>query len=88
MVRRPIDPDEDLKLMAQEVRDYVEAVLNSLAANIPKVTTMRAHLIFSFTGSCIGLWIILKISFAGSCIVPSGESKGCHAKSTIQLHQV
>lgn len=24
--------------MAQEVRDYVEAVLNSLAANIPKVS--------------------------------------------------
>jgi dynamin GTPase len=37
-MRRPLDPDEDLKLMAQEVRDYVEAVLNSLAANIPKVS--------------------------------------------------
>ncbi|KAH7422290.1 hypothetical protein KP509_12G002200 [Ceratopteris richardii] len=36
VLRRPIDPDEDLKMMAQEVRDYVEAVLNSLAANIPK----------------------------------------------------
>jgi dynamin GTPase len=37
--RRPVDPEEELRLMAQEVRDYVEAVLNSLAANIPKVST-------------------------------------------------
>lgn len=40
VVRRPIDPDEDLKLMAQEVRDYVEAVLNSLAANVPKAVVL------------------------------------------------
>ncbi|KAH7297573.1 hypothetical protein KP509_25G002000 [Ceratopteris richardii] len=39
-VRRPVDPDEDLKMMAQEVRDYVEAVLNSLAANIPKAVVL------------------------------------------------
>lgn len=32
-----MDPEEDLRMMAQEVRDYVEAVLNSLAANVPKV---------------------------------------------------
>lgn len=38
LLTRPADPEEDLKLMAQEVRDYVEAVLNSLAANIPKVS--------------------------------------------------
>lgn len=31
--------------MAQEVRDYVEAVLNSLAANVPKVS---AFLIYFF----------------------------------------
>mgnify|MGYP006957853662 FL=1 len=43
-MRRPLDPDEDLKLMAQEVRDYVEAVLNSLAANIPKVSFLFFHL--------------------------------------------
>ena len=43
-MRRPLDPDEDLKLMAQEVRDYVEAVLNSLAANIPKVSILFFHL--------------------------------------------
>ncbi|KAJ7525447.1 hypothetical protein O6H91_17G051600 [Diphasiastrum complanatum] len=40
MLRRPTDPEEDLKLMAQEVRDYVEAVLNSLSANIPKAIVL------------------------------------------------
>lgn len=39
VLRRPADLDEDLRLMAQEVRDYVEAVLNSLAANVPKVSS-------------------------------------------------
>lgn len=38
-LRKPIDPEEDLRLMAQEVRDYVEAVLNSLSANVPKVSS-------------------------------------------------
>ncbi|KAJ7563305.1 hypothetical protein O6H91_03G105200 [Diphasiastrum complanatum] len=38
VLRRPIDPEEDMKMMAQEVRDYVEAVLNSLSANIPKAS--------------------------------------------------
>ncbi|CAM6090387.1 unnamed protein product [Calypogeia fissa] len=38
--RRPLDPEEDLRLMAQEVRDYVEAVLNSLSANIPKAVVL------------------------------------------------
>lgn len=37
MTRRPADPEEELRWMAQEVRGYVEAVLNSLAANVPKV---------------------------------------------------
>ncbi|KAH6835995.1 dynamin-like 3 [Perilla frutescens var. hirtella] len=36
MARRPADPEEELRWMAQEVRGYVEAVLNSLAANVPK----------------------------------------------------
>lgn len=39
VLRRPADPDEDLRLMAQEVRDYVDAVLNSLSANVPKVSS-------------------------------------------------
>ncbi|KAL3687882.1 hypothetical protein R1sor_014191 [Riccia sorocarpa] len=38
--RKPIDPEEDLRMMAQEVRDYVEAVLNSLAANVPKAVVL------------------------------------------------
>ncbi|KAM0943185.1 putative dynamin GTPase [Dioscorea sansibarensis] len=33
MTRRPADPEEELRWMSQEVRGYVEAVLNSLAAN-------------------------------------------------------
>jgi dynamin GTPase len=37
---RPLNPEEDLKLMAQEVRDYVEAVLNSLSANVPKAVVL------------------------------------------------
>ncbi|KAG0555995.1 hypothetical protein M758_11G017100 [Ceratodon purpureus] len=40
VLRRPIDPEEDLRLMAQEVRDYVEAVLNSLSANVPKAVVL------------------------------------------------
>lgn len=39
MARKPADPEEELRWMSQEVRGYVEAVLNSLAANVPKVST-------------------------------------------------
>ncbi|KAL8162613.1 hypothetical protein V2J09_014102 [Rumex salicifolius] len=40
MSRRPSDPEEELRWMAQEVRGYVEAVLNSLAANVPKAVVL------------------------------------------------
>ncbi|XP_057793704.1 dynamin-2A-like isoform X2 [Salvia miltiorrhiza] len=40
MTRRPVDPEEELRWMAQEVRGYVEAVLNSLAANVPKAVVL------------------------------------------------
>ncbi|CAM8992016.1 hypothetical protein QQ045_026341 [Rhodiola kirilowii] len=40
MMRRPVDPEEELRWMAQEVRGYVEAVLNSLAANVPKAVVL------------------------------------------------
>lgn len=30
--------------MAQEVRDYVEAVLNSLSANVPKVSSVDIYM--------------------------------------------
>ncbi|KAJ6433735.1 hypothetical protein OIU84_017438 [Salix udensis] len=36
MARRPVDPEEELRWMSQKVRGYVEAVLNSLAANVPQ----------------------------------------------------
>jgi hypothetical protein len=45
VLRRAVDPEEELRIMAQEVRDYVEAVLNSLSANIPKVSIL-IHLNF------------------------------------------
>ncbi|KAF2320233.1 hypothetical protein GH714_026207 [Hevea brasiliensis] len=40
MTRRPADPEEELRWMCQEVRGYVEAVLNSLAANVPKAVVL------------------------------------------------
>uniref|UniRef100_A0A6N2MLA9 dynamin GTPase n=1 Tax=Salix viminalis TaxID=40686 RepID=A0A6N2MLA9_SALVM len=40
MPRRPADPEEELRWMSQEVRGYVEAVLNSLAANVPKAVVL------------------------------------------------
>ncbi|XP_076905534.1 dynamin-2A-like [Bidens hawaiensis] len=40
MVRKPVDPEEELRWMVQEVRGYVEAVLNSLAANVPKAVVL------------------------------------------------
>uniref|UniRef100_A0A7N0UAU4 GED domain-containing protein n=1 Tax=Kalanchoe fedtschenkoi TaxID=63787 RepID=A0A7N0UAU4_KALFE len=40
MTRRPADPEEELRWMSQEVRGYVEAVLNSLAANVPKAVVL------------------------------------------------
>lgn len=46
MARRPADPEEELRWMSQEVRGYVEAVLNSLAANVPKVYKCINNLYF------------------------------------------
>ncbi|CAL0328718.1 unnamed protein product [Lupinus luteus] len=40
VARRPADPEEELRWMSQEVRGYVEAVLNSLAANVPKAVVL------------------------------------------------
>ncbi|XP_058007166.1 dynamin-2A isoform X2 [Hevea brasiliensis] len=40
MTRRPADPEEEVRWMSQEVRGYVEAVLNSLAANVPKAVVL------------------------------------------------
>ncbi|PWZ27341.1 Dynamin-2A [Zea mays] len=40
MTRRPADPEEELRWMSQEVRGYVEAVLNSFAANVPKALVL------------------------------------------------
>ncbi|KAM7253167.1 hypothetical protein ACFE04_025785 [Oxalis oulophora] len=40
MSRRPADPEEELRWMSQEVRGYIEAVLNSLGANVPKAVVL------------------------------------------------
>ncbi|KAJ6794979.1 dynamin-2A-like [Iris pallida] len=40
ITRKPADPEEELRWMSQEVRGYVEAVLNSLAANVPKAIVL------------------------------------------------
>ncbi|KAK7263777.1 hypothetical protein RJT34_31374 [Clitoria ternatea] len=40
MARKSADPEEELRWMSQEVRGYVEAVLNSLAANVPKAVVL------------------------------------------------
>eukprot|EP00897_Mesotaenium_endlicherianum_P008361 jgi/Mesen1/7553/ME000392S06821 len=40
MKRAPTDPEEDLKLMSQEVRQYVEVVLTNLSQNIPKAVVL------------------------------------------------
>ncbi|KAJ9538297.1 hypothetical protein OSB04_031030 [Centaurea solstitialis] len=40
MTRKPADPEEELRWMAKEVRGYCEAVLNSLAANVPKAVVL------------------------------------------------
>ncbi|KAK3123444.1 hypothetical protein QOZ80_8AG0631020 [Eleusine coracana subsp. coracana] len=37
VLKEPMDHDEELRWMSQEVRGYVEAVLNSLATNVPKL---------------------------------------------------
>ncbi|XP_065870561.1 dynamin-2A isoform X2 [Euphorbia lathyris] len=46
MTRRPADPEEELRWMSQEIRGYVEAVLNSLNANVPKLFWMSRQLFY------------------------------------------
>jgi hypothetical protein len=86
MARRPADPEEELRWMSQEVRGYVEAVLNSLAANVPKVCTRS----FSWFFEPCDLWSNVLLSFAwpGYCTLPSGEIKRRYAKQTVQLNKV
>ncbi|KAI6679067.1 hypothetical protein NL676_039863 [Syzygium grande] len=45
MARRPADPEEELRWMSQEFRGYVEAVLNSLGANVPKYTHVPYYMV-------------------------------------------
>ncbi|KDO41008.1 hypothetical protein CISIN_1g035101mg [Citrus sinensis] len=40
MARRLADPEEELRWISQKVSGYVEAVLNSLAANVPKAIVL------------------------------------------------
>jgi hypothetical protein len=43
VLRKPVDHDEELRWISQEVRGYVEAVLSGLAENVPK---LRAQFYF------------------------------------------
>jgi len=53
VLRKASDPEEDFRLMAQEVRDYVDAVLNSLSANVPKVSSVNWNIaVVSFLLTC------------------------------------
>lgn len=78
MARRPADPEEELRWMAQEVRGYVEAVLNSLAANVPKVVLI---LKFYFDVKVIWPHLLMYVDcfIAGSCALPSREGKRRYA---------
>eukprot|EP00850_Spirogloea_muscicola_P022603 SM000303S11781 [mRNA] locus=s303:99059:105867:+ [translate_table: standard] len=38
--KQNLDPDEDLKVMTEEVREYVDSVLHNLANNIPKAIVL------------------------------------------------
>ncbi|XP_066331416.1 dynamin-2A-like isoform X2 [Miscanthus floridulus] len=40
ILKKPVNPEEELRWISQEVRGYVEAVLNSLAANVPKAVVL------------------------------------------------
>lgn len=75
MTRKPADPEEELRWMAQEVRGYVEAVLNSLAANVPKVSLMSSLCpSFLFSIPCLTL-----TGFSGSCSLPSRKGQRGYA---------
>ncbi|XP_021320236.1 dynamin-2A isoform X2 [Sorghum bicolor] len=39
-LKKPVNPEEELRWISQEVRGYVEAVLSSLAANVPKAVVL------------------------------------------------
>ena len=92
MARRPADPEEELRWMSHEVRGYVEAVLNSLAANVPKVQIFKKKLalLISFDIVIVAIFSFFWgfVFLSGYCAVPSGESKGRYAKSTLQLNKV
>jgi len=68
MARKPADPEEELRWMSQEVRGYVEAVLNSLAANVPKVSLFYPlhNFLFRFGTVCkiISLGLSRQLFFA------------------------
>ncbi|KAL6862438.1 hypothetical protein ACP4OV_016779 [Aristida adscensionis] len=40
MLKKPVNHEEELRWISQEVRGYMEAVLSSLAANIPKAVVL------------------------------------------------
>jgi hypothetical protein len=85
MARRPADPEEELRWMSHEVRGYVEAVLNSLAANVPKVyIKKKLALLISLDPVIVAMFLLFfPLLLSGYCVVPSGEGKGRYAKPAI-----
>lgn len=94
MARRPVDPEEELRWMSQEVRGYVEAVLNSLAANVPKVISFLAWLTAGklinklFPVAFLFWFLPIFLLCTGCCSLSSGESQGRHAEPVIQFSKV
>lgn len=92
MTRRPADPEEELRWMAQEVRGYVEAVLNSLAANVPKVSFYFTMPLLYYAHVLFLIELVKPFSAVfvcpGCCTLPSRESKRRHAYKIVQFYQV
>jgi hypothetical protein len=84
MARRPADPEEELRWMSQEVRGYVEAVLNSLAANVPKVHIPASVNIYGFM-YLSNFFLLFSMLFRLLCFAKSRKQrKTCLTSYTAQ----
>jgi dynamin GTPase len=63
MLRKPADPEEELRWISQEVRGYVEAVLSSLAANVPKLSILDLVNLSNLTSSSVLLLLFNRLLF-------------------------
>uniref|UniRef100_A0ACD5ZYY2 Uncharacterized protein n=1 Tax=Avena sativa TaxID=4498 RepID=A0ACD5ZYY2_AVESA len=65
MLRKHVDPEVELQWISQEVRGYVEAVLSSLATNVPKlsISILLKFSDFHFASSDVLLTMFNRLSF-------------------------